>query len=191
MSLLLGGRALGGIALPSSVTMISSRAFEDCEALSVKSLPSSLETMGYHAFKNCTSLTEIEIPKTLSSASEYLQLNPLVSAEDGTYAWDVPEGLWQVKAEKEGYESVSSEWLPVPPPQTEVNLAMKKVTVTATANDGSGAKASYKITVMKHAVKSIKLKTSKKTVKAGKSVTITAMSTDGTNKKAKIRIKIK
>ena len=57
-------------------------------------------------------------------ASEYDQINPLITAEDGTYAWDVPEGLWQVKYEKEGYQTTYSEWLPVPPPQTEVNIGM-------------------------------------------------------------------
>ncbi len=213
----------------------------------------------------------------LWDASEYLQLNPLTTAADGTYAWDVPEGLWQVKAEKEGYVTTSSEWLPVPPPQTEVNLAMKKidsdvndggendggendsdsdieedddvtpekpvvtppvkvgkitlggiskkiaagkkirltatvlpsnaankaivwtssntkyatvssagmvsvkkagigknVTITATAKDGSGVKATYKIKIMKHKVTGVSLKASKKTVKAGKSVTVKA-----------------
>ena len=59
-------------------------------------------------------------------AGEYLQLNPLVSADDGTYAWDVPEGLWQVKAELEGYETGYSEWLIVPPPQTDVAINIKK-----------------------------------------------------------------
>ena len=33
-------------------------------------------------------------------ASEYDQENPLVTDEAGSYAWDVPEGYWQVKAEK-------------------------------------------------------------------------------------------
>ena len=59
-------------------------------------------------------------------ASEYLQQNPLVSAENGEYAWDVPEGLYQVKCEKEGYETSYSDWLPVPPPQLGINIGMKK-----------------------------------------------------------------
>jgi hypothetical protein len=59
-------------------------------------------------------------------AEEYAQENPLFTDEYGMYAWDVPQGLWQVKFEKEGYETTYSEWLPVPPPQLEVNIAMKQ-----------------------------------------------------------------
>jgi hypothetical protein len=57
-------------------------------------------------------------------ASEFNQYNPLYTDNDGQYAWDVPEGLWQVKYELDGYETAYSEWLPVPPPQTEVNIGM-------------------------------------------------------------------
>ncbi|MGM9810573.1 MAG: leucine-rich repeat protein [Paludibacteraceae bacterium] len=59
-------------------------------------------------------------------ASEFDQENPLFTDADGKYAWDVPQGLWQVKFEKEGYETTYSEWLPVPPPQLDVNIAMKQ-----------------------------------------------------------------
>ena len=59
-------------------------------------------------------------------AEEYAQENPLFTDENGMYAWDVPQGMWQVKFEKEGYETTYSEWLPVPPPQLEVNIAMKQ-----------------------------------------------------------------
>ncbi|MCR5283167.1 MAG: family 16 glycosylhydrolase [Lachnospiraceae bacterium] len=52
--------------------------------------------------------------------------------------------------------------------------AGKTVTITAAANDGSGKIGTYKIRIMKHAVKKITLKASKKTVKAGKSVKIRA-----------------
>ena len=65
---------------------------------------------------------------TLWDADEYDQLNPLSTSAEGTYAWDVPEGLWQVKYEKSGYETTYSEWLPVPPPQLDVNIAMKSTT---------------------------------------------------------------
>ena len=60
----------------------------------------------------------------LWDAAEYAQENPLFTDENGMYRWDVPQGLWQVKFEKEGYQTTYSEWLPVPPPQLEVNIGM-------------------------------------------------------------------
>lgn len=53
--------------------------------------------------------------------------------------------------------------------------AGKTVTITAKATDGSGKKASMKIKVVKHAVKKISLKCSKKTVKAGGKATVKAI----------------
>lgn len=60
----------------------------------------------------------------LWDAEEYDQKNPLYTDSAGFYAWDVPEGFWQVKYEMDGYETAYSEWLPVPPPQTEVNIGV-------------------------------------------------------------------
>ena len=57
-------------------------------------------------------------------STEYEQDNPLYTDYNGRYAWDTPEGLWQVHFEKSGYEPAQSEWLPVPPPQLEVNVGM-------------------------------------------------------------------
>ena len=61
---------------------------------------------------------------SLWNAEEYAQQNPLFTDENGMYQWDVPNGLWQVRLEKEGYLKTNSEWLPVPPPQLDVNLPM-------------------------------------------------------------------
>ena len=60
----------------------------------------------------------------LWDATEYDQINPLYTDSDGNYAWDVPEGLWQIKFEKEGYVTAYSEWLPVPPEQFDVNIGL-------------------------------------------------------------------
>ena len=57
-------------------------------------------------------------------AAEYDQQNPLSTDENGYYEWFVPEGWWQVRYEKDGYLIGYSDWLPVPPPQTEVHYAM-------------------------------------------------------------------
>jgi hypothetical protein len=60
----------------------------------------------------------------LWDAIEYDQYNPLITDAEGRYAWDVPEGLWQVKVEKSGYQTAYSDWMPVPPPQTDVNISL-------------------------------------------------------------------
>ena len=65
--------------------------------------------------------------------------------------------------------------------------AGKSVTITATAADGSGVKATYKIKIQKDAVKSITLK-AKKTVKAGKTLKVKA-TVKTTGKKANKTLK--
>ena len=47
-------------------------------------------------------------------------------------------------------------------------------TITATAADGSGVKGTYKVSVVKHAVKKITLKSSSKAIAAGKKATVAA-----------------
>ena len=58
------------------------------------------------------------------NAAEFGQQNPLLTDKEGKYQWDVPKGLWQVKVEKDGYETAYSDWLPVPPPQLDVNIGI-------------------------------------------------------------------
>ena len=60
----------------------------------------------------------------LWDASEYRQNNPIYTDDDGKYAWDVPEGQWRVKFEKDNYQTTYTDWMNVPPPQTNVNIAM-------------------------------------------------------------------
>jgi len=60
----------------------------------------------------------------LWNAEDYDQSSILYSDADGRYAWDVPEGMWQVKCEMEGYETLYSEWVPVPPVQTDINFSL-------------------------------------------------------------------
>ena len=68
---------------------------------------------------NGTSAGEREV---MWDAENYGQVNPQTTGADGMYQWDVPQGLWQVRVQKEGYEDNASEWLPVPPPQLDVNI---------------------------------------------------------------------
>ncbi|WP_372631349.1 S-layer homology domain-containing protein [Cohnella sp.] len=54
----------------------------------------------------------------------YGQDNPLYTDADGRYAWDVPEGKWKVRYEKEGYLPAESEELIVLPPHFDVNIPL-------------------------------------------------------------------
>lgn len=58
------------------------------------------------------------------AAEEYGQENPQTTDFLGQYAWYVPAGEWKVVYEKAGYEPLETGWLPVPPPQTEVNVGL-------------------------------------------------------------------
>lgn len=57
-------------------------------------------------------------------ASKFEQSNPLTTDAMGQYLWMVPDGWWQVKYQKNGYSTVYSDWLPVPPIQTDVNVGL-------------------------------------------------------------------
>ena len=61
---------------------------------------------------------------TVWDAREYDQENPLQTNADGKYAWDVPEGWWRVRYEREDCVTAWSEWMTVPPIRTEVNIGM-------------------------------------------------------------------
>lgn len=65
-----------------------------------------------------------EVHEKFWNAEEFDQVNPQLTDNTGKYGWDVPMGRWQVRYQKDGYEPVHSEWLPVPPPQLEVNIPM-------------------------------------------------------------------
>ena len=43
------------------------------------------------------------------------------------YQWDVPQGLWQVRMQKEGYANTQTDWLPVPPPQLDINIPIVRM----------------------------------------------------------------
>ena len=61
----------------------------------------------------------------LWDASELEQENPIITDSTGEYKWDVPDGYyWKVEYKKDGYETAYSEWLPVPPVQTDVNIGL-------------------------------------------------------------------
>jgi|GEM_PF-4786308 len=66
-----------------------------------------------------------------AEAADYDEINPQFTTAAGWYQWDVPSGWWQVRLSKDGYYNSQSEWLPVPPPQLGVNLAMVSKTTPA------------------------------------------------------------
>lgn len=67
---------------------------------------------------------EVTEKSVIWDAEAYAQKNPLFTDADGMYQWDVPQGEWMVRFEKDGYETAHTDWLPVPPPQLDVNIGI-------------------------------------------------------------------
>ena len=69
---------------------------------------------------------EQEQSTTPWDAANFSEVNPQITDETGLYQWNVPQGMWQVRFEKPGYETTQTDWLPVPPPQLEINIPMSQ-----------------------------------------------------------------
>ena len=82
----------------------------------------------------------------LWNSEEYEQQNPLISNVDGKYAWDVPEGWWRVKVEKEGYVTQWSDWMTVPPIQMDVNIGLVPIEDKTTTNPTNPSKTTERTT---------------------------------------------
>ncbi len=94
-----------------------------CEAVESNRLPGVTATV-YHKYMAQDVYGEWHEIVEPWDAELYEQVNPQQTDDDGFYGWDVPEGLWQVRFEKEGYVSDTTDWLIVPPPQLDVNISL-------------------------------------------------------------------
>lgn len=61
------------------------------------------------------------------NAEKFNQTNGYLTNVKGEFKWDVPNGWWRVRVEKDGYETAYSDWMQVPPPQTGVKIPMTPV----------------------------------------------------------------
>lgn len=107
--------------------------FETCKSVGAIADPSGYvyEAVSSNRLEGVTAaaymkMDEADMP-VLWDAAPYDQKNPLLTDEAGGYAWDVPMALWQVRFSKDGYEPTQTKWLPVPPPQMEVNMPLVRL----------------------------------------------------------------
>ena len=102
-----GKPSLKSVVLPSSITAIGLRAFENCSGLTSIIIPAGVNTIGRSAFQNCTELKSLVIPNAVTSigirAFEYctklekLTISSSVSSI-GEYAFRDCEGLVSITA---------------------------------------------------------------------------------------------
>jgi len=93
------------------------------EAVSSNRLPGVTATI--YELTNITDIYgDMSQSALIWNAAPYSQRNPVTTDENGRYAWDVPAGQWQVRFSKPGYEPAATKWLPVPPPQLDINIPM-------------------------------------------------------------------
>lgn len=69
--------------------------------------------------------------------------NPNISGADGKYGWDVLIGKWKVVFEKDGYYTVESIELDVPPAHLDVNMSMGSTSSATLKEVKAGAMGAY------------------------------------------------
>ena len=69
--------------------------------------------------------------------------NPNISGTDGKYGWDVLIGKWKVVFEKDGYYTVESVELDVPPAHLDVNMSMVSTSAAKLKEAKAGAGGAY------------------------------------------------
>jgi hypothetical protein len=66
-------------------------------------------------------------PWTVWDAEAFGQTNPQSTSVEGTYGWDVPQGWWKVRYEKEGYRTAESAPLQVLPEHYGVDIDLHRL----------------------------------------------------------------
>ena len=136
-------------------------------ATSTEDNKTSGEAEGKNTSKTEEQVTALELTGISGriAAGKKLKLVPTFTPADAANK----ELVWSSSNTK--YATVSSKGLVT----TKKKGIGKTVTIKAATKDGSGIVASYRIKLVKHAVKSVKLSTKSKNVKAGKKLTVKAV----------------
>jgi hypothetical protein len=64
-------------------------------------------------------------------------INPQVTKGDGVFRWDVSAGTYRVVVTRPGYEAVTSDAVTIPPPVTNLHIAMTRAAVTDDGGAGT------------------------------------------------------
>ena len=116
------------VEIPSGVTKINQRAFEDNQSIVTVKIPSGVTTLGSNAFFNCDSLVSVELPETLiSMESSFIYC-------DGLKEITIPNGMETI-GRSAFYECKSLEKVTIPNSVTEIgDDAFKNIANSATIN---------------------------------------------------------
>ena len=68
--LFMDGKEITNLIIPSSVTLIGSRAFNGCSNLTSVTIPNNVTAIGAAAFEGCSGLTSVTIPNSVTSIWE-------------------------------------------------------------------------------------------------------------------------
>lgn len=80
-------------------------------------------------------------------AEKFGQINPQVTDTEGRYGWDVIQGDWRVIFTKENYDTYTSRIVKVPPPETQLNVALVRSTVPTASIATTDLKVNSPLTI--------------------------------------------
>ena len=103
--LYIDGTEVTNVAIPNSVTSISSYAFYSCEGLTSLTIPESVTSIGEDAFFGCTGLTKLTIePRVAYEGYDVTDNISSYEERKKQWVWDTSKNAWYVLNNKQEYE---------------------------------------------------------------------------------------
>jgi hypothetical protein len=106
-----------------SITLIDPSGFVT-DAVTSAAIPEATVTLQRLDDSTWTDVNPYETAGDPPSPTIKPQVNPQLTDEEGHYGWDVVEGTYRVVVEKEGYVTQTSQSVVIPPPVTDLNIAL-------------------------------------------------------------------
>ena len=118
------------------ITLIDPSGFVT-DAVTEEAIPEATVTLQRLDDSTWTDVNPYETTGDPPSPTISPQVNPQLSDVDGHYGWDVIAGTYRVVVEKDGYVTQTSQSVTVPPPVTDLDIALVPGAATPTVTPGT------------------------------------------------------
>ncbi len=123
------GAIVNLFAVPETLPDVGSSSFGDCRTVNSRPISSGGQFGAWSGLSSAEQTTGQWVhPASLVGSTVAISptINPQVTGPDGRYGWDVSAGCWYIEVRADGYQTLVSPLVGVPPEITDLDLSLHK-----------------------------------------------------------------